>query len=152
MVAIYLRDLMEDPNSASVLDSTFYGIQWAHNLAGCVLPTTHPVVKCTLEAAKRKVARPVSPKEPLSLSLIQFLSLHYNKVDASLNDIRFLFILLVGYSGFTRIEEIISVRVMDLQFHSDHMTIFVPKRKMTNTGTVIQLTLRCLVRSLGQHR
>ena len=35
----------------------------------------------------------------LSLSLVQFLSLHYNKVNASLDVIRFLFILLVGCAG-----------------------------------------------------
>ena len=44
MVAIYLRDLMEGSNSASVLDSAFYGIQWAHKLAGCDSQTTHPGV------------------------------------------------------------------------------------------------------------
>ena len=75
------------------------------------------------------MARSVSPKEQLSLSLVQFLSLHYNKADASLDDIRVLFTLSVGYAGFMRIDEIISVRVKDIQFHSDHMTIFVPKRK-----------------------
>ena len=62
----------------------------------------------------------------------------------TMDDIRFLFILLVGYSGFMTIDEIISVRVMDIQFHSDHMTILVPKRKNDQHRKVIQLMLRCL--------
>ena len=63
------------------------------------------------------MARPVSPKEPLCLSLVQFLLSHYNKVNVSLDGVRFLLILLVGYASFMRIDEIISVRVMDIQFH-----------------------------------
>ena len=41
------------------------------SLAGIVeCPTGHPLVKSFLEGARRKLARPVQPKEPLSVDTV----------------------------------------------------------------------------------
>ena len=44
-------------------------------------------------------------KEPLSVSTVQAIATHFAS-SASLSDLRFLFILLVGFAGFFRIDEI----------------------------------------------
>ena len=122
MTALYINDLLESLKSASVLESAFYAIQWAHKLAGCESPTFHPVVRATLEAGKRAVGKPVSPKEPLALDLIQSLANFYDRPEVKLEQIRFLFVVLVGYAGFMRIDEVLSVRCMDISFGETFMT------------------------------
>ena len=96
MIALYINDLLEFSKSASVLESAFYAIQWAHKLAGFESPTFHPVVRAALEAGRRAVGKPVSPKGPLTLDLIQSLAKFYNRPEAKLEQIHFLFTVLVG--------------------------------------------------------
>ena len=129
MIALYINDLLESSKSASVLESAFYAFRWAHKLAGFESPTFHPVVRAALEAGKRAVGKPVSPKEPLTLDLIQSLAEFYNRPEAKLDQIRFLFTVLIGYAGFMRMDEILSVRCIDISFGEAFMSIFIPKRK-----------------------
>ena len=48
---------------------------------------------------------------------------------AFLADIRFLFYLLIGYSGIFRISEILQLRIKDISAFSEHMNISGRKRK-----------------------
>ena len=58
---------------------------------------TH-MVKCVLEGAQRKLARSVQPKEPLSYDVVADITRSLSTESPSIADIRFLFILLVGYA------------------------------------------------------
>ena len=91
-------------------------------------PVTHPLVKFALEGAKRRLARPVQPKEPLSVSTVQAIATHFAS-RASLADLCFLFILLVGFAGFFRIDEFRNIGLRDISIHSDHMSLYVSQRK-----------------------
>ena len=71
-----------------------------------ICPVNHPLVKSSLEGAKRKLARPVRPKEPLSVDTVQAIAEFYVSGNSQLATLRFLFILLVGFYGFFRIDEI----------------------------------------------
>ncbi|XP_022783644.1 uncharacterized protein LOC111324364 [Stylophora pistillata] len=93
-----------------------------------ICPANHPLVKCSLEGAKRKLARPVCPKEPLSVVALQAIAECYVSSN-SLATLRFLFILLVGFYGFFRIDEINSFCLKDVTINADHMSIYVSKRK-----------------------
>ncbi|KAK3703412.1 hypothetical protein QZH41_003907 [Actinostola sp. cb2023] len=109
-VALYLTELfqsaMDKGIGASVLEAATYAIRWRHQMAGFQqCPTDHSVVKSCLEGAKRRLGRPVQPKEPLSLDLVVKICDKY--VGSSvLSDIRFLGALLIGYGGFLRVDEI----------------------------------------------
>ena len=73
-VALFLTEMflscVEKSAGSSALESAVYVIRWAHRTAGLNSPTDHPVVQSTLEGAKRKLGRPVNPKEPISLELV----------------------------------------------------------------------------------
>ena len=113
----------------SSIESVVYGIKWGHSLAGIVdCPTSHPLVKSSLEGARRKLARPVQPKEPLSVDPVCRIADHYIS-SSSLAVIRFLFILLVGFAGFCRMDEIRNLSVKDVSICSEYMSVFIPKRK-----------------------
>ena len=132
-LALYLTDLIEralrEGHSSSVIESASYSIRWGHRLAGMDSPTDHPLVKSVVEGARRKLARPVQPKKPLDHGVVTNIALRLNSASASLSDARFLFILLVGYAGVFRINELLSIRVKDISFFDDYMKVFLIKRK-----------------------
>ena len=84
-------------------------------------PTIYPLVKGVVEGARRKLARPAQPKQPLKhdFTLISEIALSLGSASASLADIRFLFILLVGYAGVFRISEVLGIRVRDVSIFDD---------------------------------
>ena len=98
----------------SYVEAVVYGIKWAHSMAGLVsCPVSHPLVKPVLEGAKRKLARPVRPEEPLSVGIVQAI-VNFYSLDVSLAVPHFLFIFLIGFYGFFRIDEIYSFRIRDI--------------------------------------
>ena len=65
--------------SESSVEAVVYGIKWAHSMAGLVsCPVSQPLVKSALEGAKRKLARPVRPEEPLSVGIVQAIVNFYS--------------------------------------------------------------------------
>ena len=68
-VAVYLQHVLESTKSCSSVDSAFYAIKWAHEMAS---PTDNKVVSRVREAAKRILGagRPNS-KEPLSTDILK---------------------------------------------------------------------------------
>ena len=90
-----------------MIESASYSIRWGHRLAGMDSPAIDPLVKGVVEGARRKLARPVQPKQPLKHDSIAEITLSLNSASASLADIRFLFILVVGYAGVFRIREVL---------------------------------------------
>ena len=113
----------------SPIEAVVYGTKWAHSMAGLeIYPVNNPLVKSSLEGAKRKLARPVRPKEPLSVDTVQAIAEFYVS-NNSLATLHFLFILLVGFYGFFRIDEINSFCLKDVTINADHMSVYVAKRK-----------------------
>ena len=74
------------------------------------------------------MARPVRPKEPLSVDTVQAIAEFYVSSN-SLATLRFLFILLDGFYGIFRIDEINSFCLKDVTINADHMSVYVAKRK-----------------------
>ena len=83
---------------------------------GIVSLTGYQLVKSPVEGGKRKLARPVQPKKPLSAHTVQ-ASAKVSVTSNPLSDVRFLFILLDSLS------------LKDVAIKGDHMTIYVAKRK-----------------------
>lgn len=126
-IVLFITELtrfsLEKNTGVSAIESVVYGIKWGHSLAG-----NHPLVKSSLEGPKRKLARPVRPKEPSSVDTMQAIADYYVST-VSLASLLFLFILLVGFYGFFRIDEINSFTFRDVSVYSDHMSTYVAKRK-----------------------
>ena len=93
-------------------------------------PTDHPLVKSVTEGTKRKLVRPIQPKDSLSNEAVTENTKKLCNPNASLVDIRFLSILLVGYAGIFHIIEILNIyKIKDVRVFDNYMTILVPKRK-----------------------
>ena len=62
-------------HSLSVIDSVFYGIKWAHGVAGIPSTTDNPIVEAVRSALKIILGTAiVNRKEPISSTLIHDLS------------------------------------------------------------------------------
>ena len=132
-IALFISELtavsISNNTGISPIESVVYGIKWGHSLASIVeCPTGHPFVKSSLEGARRKLARPVQPKEPLSVDTVLRIAEYYIS-SSSLAVIRFLFVLLVGFAGFFRVDEIRNLTVRDVSIFNEYMSVFIPKRK-----------------------
>ena len=75
-----------------------------------------------MNASKRISGRPVKPKEPLSIDIVQSIASFYLTSVPSL-------VLLVGHAGLLRADELLSVRYKDINIEEHEMIIFIPKRK-----------------------
>ena len=77
-VVLYLQSLLKDckqsSKSVSIIISAIYSIRWAHQTALMESPTEHILVKSVLDASRRILGKPVSPKERLHSEIIRSTS------------------------------------------------------------------------------
>jgi len=123
-VALYLQHLIEQSQSSSVINSAFYSIKWAHDMAGVPSPTDNPVVEAVRSASKRILGTTtVNRKEAISSDLIHKIVLD-NPVD-----LRNVTMYVLCFSGFFRFDDISRVRRSDISFNEGFMVIQVHKSK-----------------------
>ena len=127
-VALYISSLIDQGVSLSVIQTAVYGIKWAHNIRGSSDPTSNEFIRNLLETAKRKVSKPVVKKDIVTNEHIIALCNMYERSQDVL-EIRDLTIIVLGFSGFLRFDEIRSLRAKDIVFHDDYFTLQLPKSK-----------------------
>ena len=128
-LALYIQHLSRSASSIAPIDTAIYSIRWAHSLADISSPSESFLVKSAVEGFRRKLAKPKSPKEPISSEDLAKLVADKGGKDASIYDIRLICICLLSFAGMLRSDEIISVRLRDIAFFHDHMSLYIPKRK-----------------------
>ena len=93
------------------VNSYIYAIKWFHKIAALHDPCDSPFVMEIMEGVKRKHAKPVIKKEPLT-----FVELHkiYEVFGSSdnLQDLRVCALCFLGYSGFFRIQELLNLKII----------------------------------------
>ena len=127
-VALYLANLVQSANTPSPIISAFYGLRWAHSLAGKPSPTDSALVRNTLDAAKRRLSGPVNKKEPITPELLEKM---YDalSVQGTLYSQITITTCLVAYAGFLRSDELLKVRRCDLVFDDTYMGLFLENSK-----------------------
>ena len=61
--------------------------------------------------------------------MLERLTERHGHTGSTPGDLRLLFIVLVGYSGFLRISELLSMKTNHIQIMPEGMSVFLPKRK-----------------------
>ena len=98
----YLQHLIVESQSPSVIDSAFYGIKWAHDMAGVPSPTDDSVIETVRSASKRILGTAtVNRKEPISSDLIHEIVSHAN-LDNPV-DLRNVTMYVLCFTGFFRL-------------------------------------------------
>lgn len=127
-VALYLTHFLDCGASYSTVNSTIYSIKWIHNLCGLDDPTDNLFVKSLQDSAKKLSAKPVRRKDPVDNDMFQSLcSLHKdtNYVLILIN----LVMILFGFAGFVRFDEISSLKCNNILVEEEYVKIFIEKSK-----------------------
>ncbi|XP_061185795.1 integrase/recombinase xerD homolog [Saccostrea echinata] len=127
-VALYITHLLDNGASYSTVNSTIYSIKWMHSLCGLDDPTENSFVKSLQESAKRLAAKPVRRKDPIDNDMLQSLcSLHKDTDDVLI--LRNLAMILLGFAGFLRFDEISSLKCSNILVGDDYLKLFIEKSK-----------------------
>lgn len=81
------------------------------------------------EAAKRKNARPIQQKAALTGLQFKQILTYFSGANASFGELRLAAMVICGFLGFLRADEIINLRVRNLAFENDCAILHITKAK-----------------------
>jgi hypothetical protein len=119
---------MYQGKSYHVISSAFYAIKWAHRLNDQPDPTDSNIVQNLLEKAKRIRSTPTSKKDVVDTEMLKFLCALYENSTAVL-ELRDFSMILIGYAGFHRLNELSNLLCKDVEFKIDHIALRIQKSK-----------------------
>ena len=126
-VVLYLTHLAKSAKSFATVNVAICALAWAHALAGLESPSKNVLVLEVLQGIKRGLAKPTVHREPFAPEHVKAFFDVLNK--KSLTDLRNTVIIVIAYYGFFRFEEVSSITLDQVSFHSTHVEIFIPKSK-----------------------
>ena len=128
-LCLYISHLSNVSGAKSSADSLIASVKWAHSLAGVPSPTDDPMVKTAVQGYNRLHASPVCRKEPITPDILFKLFASHGHANASLADLRILFICFVSYAGFLCYDDISRLRRSDCFFHPDKLVLHLLSSK-----------------------
>jgi len=135
IVSLYLTHLSTKDCKMSTLKRRLVSIGVIHKLKGHYLDTKHPSIIENILGIKRRKGSAQYGKKPLLISNLKAI---INVIDQSKNDkinqLRDRSIILIGFSGGFRRNEIVSLNYDDLEFVSEGLKITIRKSKTDQFG------------------
>ena len=127
-VALYFVSIIQTADSASPVINAYYSLKWYHNLFDLPSPMDSNLVTNILESAKRKLAKPVTKKEPITVELLTKM---YSRLfcEGHVKNQRTICACLIGYAGFFRSNELLNIRRCDIMIYNTHISIFIESSK-----------------------
>ena len=120
--------LIDKKAISSIIDSVIYSIKWAHMLHGFDDPTENSFIKNLQGTAKRLNNNPVVKKDPVSTQMLVDLCTIY-KDSSDLFVVRDLAMILIGFSGFLRFDELSNLKCRDITIFDYYLKILIPLSK-----------------------
>ena len=135
IVSLYLTYLSTKDNKMSTLKRRLVSIGVIHKLKGYYLDTKHPSIKENIMGIKRRKGSIQKGKKPI---LINDLKLIVDVIDQQKNEdikkLRDRSIILIGFSGGFRRNEIVALDFEDLDFVSEGLKIDIKRSKTDQFG------------------
>lgn len=132
VVAAYLSQLHRKTGSPSTVSMAYAALVWLHDVVDVTCsnnPLKTGVCRNVVEAAKRNGTQRKNRKLPLSIDMVKRIVAKHGKVDANLKDLRISVIVLLGFAGFFRFNELANIKASHITFADDHMSIVIPSSK-----------------------
>ena len=134
VLAAYLSQLHRKTGSPSTVSMTYmYAAPvWLHDVVDVTRsnnPLKTGVCRKVDEAAKRNGMQRKNRKLPLSIDMVKRIVAKHGKVDATLKDLQISVIVLLGFAGFFRFNELANIKASQISFADDHMSIVIPSSK-----------------------
>ena len=135
IVALYLTYLSGKDAKMSTLRRRLVSISMIHRLKGHYLDTKHPVIIENLMGIKRKKGTVQKGKKPILINSLRLILKAIDEQDAEdLKKLRDKSIILVGFSGGFRRNEIVSLDYDDLDFVYEGLKITIKRSKTDQFG------------------
>lgn len=130
-VAAYLSARAQDGRKVATLSQALAAISQAHQVAGHASPRTTPLVRETMKGIRRTHGAAPSQKAPLLGAQLRTIA---RELPATLGGRRDRALLLVGFAGAFRRAELVSLKVRDLAFGQDGVTVTLRRSKTDQEG------------------
>ena len=135
IISLYLTHLSTKEAKMSTLKRRLVSIGVIHKLKGHYLDTKHPLIIENLMGIRRRKGSIQKGKKPLLInSLKQIINVIDKKTDNEIKKIRDRSIILIGFSGGFRRNEIVSLDHDDLDFVSEGLKINIKRSKTDQFG------------------
>jgi site-specific recombinase XerD len=135
IVSLYLTYLSTKDVKMSTLKRRLVSIGVIHKLKGHYLDTKHPSIIENIMGIKRRKGSVQKGKKPLLInSLKEIINVIDNKKNKEINKIRDRSIILIGFSGGFRRNEIVSLDYEDLDFVPEGLKIILKRSKTDQFG------------------
>ena len=128
-VALHLQHLGTKIKSKSAAEEACNALSWVHASVGLASPSSHPFVQTVLEGLQRSYAKPVIKKEPLTVNMLERIVEDAQK-SGSLSDLRLATACILGFAGFLCFDELIKLRLCEINFSEEMISIKIPGSKM----------------------
>ena len=126
---IYILYLIQQDSSFSVIESSFYAINFYHLFLNLEGPCKSPVVKSMLEAPKRVKHHRTRKKKAITVEQIKKIYDNCIKTKPNIYNMRTFTLVNLSFCDFLRYSEALNIRRSDIDFQSSHMKIFIEKSK-----------------------
>ena len=135
IVSLYLTQLASKQAKISTIKRRLVSIGVIHKIKGHYLDTKHPIIIENLMGIKRRKGTIQTGKKPLLINNLKQIINTINKAsEPDIKKLRNKAILLVGFSGGFRRNEIVSLDFEDIEFVFEGMKITLKKSKTDQYG------------------
>ncbi len=135
IVSLYLTHLSTKDAKISTIKRRLVSIGVIHKMKGHYLDTKHPLIVENLMGIKRRKGTIQKGKKPLLINdLKQIVNVINKEKEPDLKKLRNKAILLIGFSGGFRRNEIVSLDLEDIEFVFEGVKIRVKKSKTDQFG------------------
>ena len=135
IVSLYLTQLSTKNVKMSTIRRRLVSIGVIHKLKGHYLDTKHPLIVENLMGIKRRKGSIQKGKKPLLINnLKKIINLIYDKIKKEIKRLRDRSIILIGFSGGFRRNEIVSLDYDDLDFVDEGLKINLKRSKNDQFG------------------
>ena len=135
IISLYLTSLSSKDIKMSTLKRRLVSIGVIHKLKGHYLDTKHPLIIENIMGIKRRKGSAQNGKKPLLINNLKALIKAINRLDINpIIKFRDRTIVLIGFSGGFRRNEIVSLNYDDIEFVSEGVKITLRKSKTDQYG------------------
>jgi integrase len=129
-IARYFICLYNSKAPYSRIETVFYALKWKFDCqpdTSTCNPCNVKFLHLILDGLKRTLAKPTVRKEPVTAGMLaQYVSIM--NCDC-LKDLRIAAMMLLGYAGFLRYDELSSLKICDVVWCHSHIKLFIERSK-----------------------
>ena len=125
---LFLISLIKTSNSFSAFNAVVQGVLWVHLKFGLTPPSVFLIAKQTVQAAQRIFRKtPKNRQHHLQINHVRLLQDKFAFGD--LAQLQIVTLITLGFAGVLRWDDLSGLRYSDIRFHSNHIAVFLEKRK-----------------------